>query len=195
MAENEEKKFNPEAPDAGKLYDKVKGFFASFPEDFDEFMKRQGMKSEGASDIKAPEAYITNLKGISDVGTAYHQFPIFKLNEWAGRDRGWYDMAMADGRNHANNLNALTVSRIASANLAQSVGDLGLVAMFMEWFNRLVNIDEPSAWLTRMFRTENYGDSILALAIMFIAKASGITLDEPTFTAVYEMFQEAKAKK
>ena len=175
----------PTNPSAEKLFNDTKQMFK-------ELMAEVGVKGESASDILGPEAYTTNMKVAADTGQCYMQFPIFKLNEWAGRDRLWFDAHMFDARQHANQLNALTVSRVANAQVASAITDAGLVAMFLEWFNRLINIDEPSAWLHQILRTDKYGDYILAHTVMFLAKAAWVTLNPETMQQLVDMLKQAK---
>lgn len=168
------RKKKPVKPDPAKLYEDSK----SVLDNFLEFMGVQGQRAESSSDIKAPEAYTTNLKAIADAGVSMHQLPAFLAYTWAGRDRGHYDVDVTNRQKHDKAFDALAISKVAASNTALSIAEFGLVGMFLDWFNKLVNIDEQPAWLAKILRTDNYGDSILALVVMFMAKASGITLDE-----------------
>jgi len=178
----------PEPPKPEQVFPAAK----SLLDQFSEFMGVQGQRAESSSGIKAREAYTTNLKAIADAGVSMHQMPAFLAYTWAGRDRGHYDRQMFQTDKHTANLDALTVSKIAVSNTASSVAELGMVGMFLDWFNKLVNIDEQPAWLAKILRSDTYGEGILALATMFIAKASGITLDEEGLAVVVKTIEKVK---
>ena len=182
MGEGEERRHGHDRPDPKQLFADSKELFDKFME----FIGMQGMKSEAASDTKAAEAYIQNLKVFADSGCHVAQMPAFKLHEWAGRDRGHYDADVMQRQKHTANLDSLNLAKVSANQLATSIAELGASSTYLHFCNLLMNVDEQPAWLARILRSETYGDSVLSLTIMYLAKASGVTLNENTFKELFE---------